>query len=99
MTTGGLGRTGDLEAVVVGPDEQMNGVAAEAAVSGDGVGADLLERVSEVRLAVGVLDGGGDVEGGHGRAPVMATRRGDDVARGVRMREVRCSGAAGAPGE
>jgi len=38
-------------------------------ISGDGIRADLLEGVTDVRFAVGVLDGGLDVEGRHGRAP------------------------------
>src|SRR5215217_2272910 len=63
------GGASDLEAVVVGPDEQANVVAAKATVPRDGVGADLLEGVPEMRLTVGVLDGGRDVEVGHGRAP------------------------------
>ena len=60
--------------MIVGTDQQVDVVAAEVVVSADGVGTDLLECVTEVRLAVGVLDGGGDVDCGHGRAP------GDDAA-------------------
>jgi hypothetical protein len=78
----------DLEPVVVGADEQVNGVATKPAISGDRVGADLLERVSEVGFAVGVFNGRGDVVRGHGRAPVMARAdAGDGAARGVRMRD------------
>jgi len=62
-------RTCDLEPVVVGADEQVDGVAAKPAISGDGIGPDLLEGVTDMRLAVGILDGGRDVKGGHGRAP------------------------------
>ena len=59
--TGGVCRARDLETVVVGADEQVNGVATKPVISGDRVGPDLLERVSEVRLAVGVFNGRRDV--------------------------------------
>jgi len=62
-------RARDLETVVVGADEQVNGVATKPAISGDGIGPDLLEGVTDMRLAVGILDGGRDVKGGRGRAP------------------------------
>ena len=69
----GVGRRlGDLLAVFVGADLEIHLVAGEAVVAGQGVGQDLLEDVPNVRRAVGVVDGGGDVEGflrvGHGGA-------------------------------
>ena len=44
-----LGGLRDLLPVLVHPDEEVHVVAAQAAIAGDGVGADLLERVAEVR--------------------------------------------------
>ena len=48
--------------VLVHSDEEMDSIASESAVSGDSVRADLLERVADVRFAVGIVDGGGKVE-------------------------------------
>ena len=55
----------DLLPVLVHPDEEVDVVAAQAAIPRDGVGADLLVRVSEVRVAVGVVDRGREVVRGH----------------------------------
>jgi len=60
-----LGRLGDLLAVLVHADEEVHVVAAQAAVSCDGVGADLLVGVPEMRVAVGVVDRGREVVRGH----------------------------------
>ena len=62
-----LGRLRDLLAVLVHPHEETHVVAAEAPVPGDAVRADLLERVAEMRVAVGVVDGGRDEEAAHER--------------------------------
>ena len=56
----------DLVAVLVHPDQEPDVVAHLAAEAADGVGADLLEGVAQMRLAVGVVDGGGEVEARHG---------------------------------
>ena len=40
-------------------------VSPEPVVARNAVGPDLLERVAEVRVAVGVVDGGGEIEPGH----------------------------------
>jgi len=45
----------------------MHLVAREAALAGDGVGADFLQGVAEVRVAIRVVDGGGEEESGHDR--------------------------------
>jgi len=58
-------------------------------VPGDGIGADLLEGVAEVRLAVGVIDGGREVEARHERSAVGVL-----VDRG-RRRAVRRAAADG----
>ena len=49
-------------AVLVHSHQEVHVVAAQAAVAGDAVRADLLERVAEVRLAVRVVDRGREVE-------------------------------------
>ena len=59
------GRLDHLDAVLVGAGEEERVVAGQAVIAGDGVGADGGVNVAEVRLGVGVVDGGGDVEG-HG---------------------------------
>ena len=51
--------------VLVHPHEEMHVVAAEAPIAGDAVGSDLLQRVPQVGVAVGVVDRRGDVELGH----------------------------------
>ena len=60
-----LGGLRDLLAVLVHPDEEVDGVAAQAAVPRDGVRADLLEGVPEMRVAVRVVYRGGEVEAAH----------------------------------
>src|SRR5919197_950602 len=42
--------------VLVHPHQEMDVVTGQPAITGDGVGADLLEGVAEVRIAVGVID-------------------------------------------
>ena len=54
-----------LLAVLVHADQEPDVVAAQPAIPRDAVGADLLVGVAEVRVAVGVVDGGGEVEPGH----------------------------------
>jgi hypothetical protein len=66
-----LGRLRDLLAVLVHPDEEPDVVAHLAVEAADGVGADLLQGVPEVRLAVGVINGAGEVEACHGQASVL----------------------------
>ncbi len=58
-------RLGDLLSVLVHPHEKMDVVAGEALVSRDGVGADFLESVTEVRIAIGVINGGREIETAH----------------------------------
>ena len=55
----------DLLSVLVHADEEVHVVAAQAAISRDGVGADLLVRVTDVRIAVRVVDRGREVVRGH----------------------------------
>ena len=50
-----------IASVVPGPEV----TTAQPAVTRDGIGADLFQRVAQVRVAVGVVDGGGQVELGH----------------------------------
>ena len=59
-SVGGLER--DLEAVLVHADQKMNVIAAKSAIARDRVGADFLERMTEMRIAIGVVDGGRNVE-------------------------------------
>jgi hypothetical protein len=76
--------------VIVGTDQQVNVVAAQAVISRDGVGTDLFEGVTEVRFAVRVLDGRGDVGitrietpasgAAHSIGGVGGRERGDDAA-------------------
>ncbi len=63
-----LGRRflGDLLAVLVHPDDEVHVLACQAAEAGDGVRTNLLVGVTDVRVTVGVVDGGGQVESGHG---------------------------------
>src|SRR5579863_1407828 len=53
---------GDLLAVFIHPDEEMDVIAAHPAVARDDIGADFFESVAEVWVAVGVVDCGGEVE-------------------------------------
>ena len=55
-----LGGLLDLLAVLVHPDQEMHVVAEQAPIPGDGVRADLLVRVAEMRVAVRVVDRGGE---------------------------------------
>jgi hypothetical protein len=75
----------DLLPVLVHPDQEVDVVAAQAVIPRDGVRADLLERVPEVRIAVGVVDRGGEEEArGH------ATRRSSLARRRSRPPRHRC---------
>jgi hypothetical protein len=56
----------DLLAVLVHADQEPDVVTEVPVEAADGVGADLLEGVPEMRVAVGVVDGGREVEAGHG---------------------------------
>ncbi len=40
----------------------MDLIAAQPVIAGDTVGADFLQGVTEVGIAIGVIDGGGEVE-------------------------------------
>ena len=53
---------GDLLAVLVHPDQKMDVVAEEAVIARYGVGADLFECVAEMGVAIGIVNGGRDVE-------------------------------------
>ena len=48
--------------VLVHPHEEVHLVAPQPPVAGDGVGAHLFQRVPQVGIAVGVVDGGGQVK-------------------------------------
>ena len=61
-----LGRLDHRLRVLVHAHQEMDLVSPEPAVAGDAVGADLLQRVPQVGVAVGVVDRGGEVELGHG---------------------------------
>ena len=51
-----------LQAVFVGTGEVTHVEAVQPLEAGDRVGRDVLVRMADVRLAIGVRDGGGDVE-------------------------------------
>ena len=55
-------RLNDRLAVLVHPHEKMHVVAAQPVIARDTVRADLLQGVPEVGIAIGVIDGGGEVE-------------------------------------
>ena len=61
---GARSRLNDRLAVLVHPHEEMHliGAPPEPPVAGDAVGTDLLQGVSQVRVAVGIIDGGGEKE-------------------------------------
>src|SRR5882762_1164752 len=60
---GGAGRRLNHRlAVLVHPHEKMDLVAAQPVIAGDTVGADFLQGVAEVGIAIGVIDGGSEVE-------------------------------------
>ncbi len=63
---GGFGLFFDLLAVLVGAGEEHDVIACQPLVAGDGVGGDGAVGVADVELVGGVVDGGGDVEGGFG---------------------------------
>ncbi len=65
-----LGFGDHLLAVLIGAGEEERLPAGEAVEAGDGIGADGRVGVPEVRLARGVVDGRGDVEGALGHAGV-----------------------------
>src|SRR6266550_1340186 len=55
-------RLDDGLAMLVHPHEKMHLIAPQPAIARDAVGADFLQGVPQVGIAVGVIDGGGDVE-------------------------------------
>src|SRR5213078_1592099 len=59
---GARGRLNHRLAVLVHPHEEVDRIAPQPPVAGDTVGADLLQRVPQVGIAVGVIDGGGEIE-------------------------------------
>ena len=70
------GRLRHLQAVHIGAGEVAHVVAVETLEPGDGVGGDVLVGVTDVRIAVGVGDGSGDVErGAWGARPRAGERR------------------------
>ncbi len=62
-----LGRLRDLLPVLVHAHDVMDRVARQPAIAGDAVRADLLEGMPQVRLAVRIIDGGGEVKLSHPR--------------------------------
>jgi hypothetical protein len=66
---GRLARSGggarDLLAVLVGARQIVGGVALLAMAAGEGIGEDLLVRMTQVGTAIHVVDRGRDVETGH----------------------------------
>ena len=94
----------DLLAVLVDAREKPHVVAAHAAISRDDVGADLLVRVTDVRIAIRVVDGGREIEPSHsGLSVLVAAAR--TIRRAVRghpddcvvHRDDRVGGAGVAP--
>ena len=69
-----FGRPLHLLAVFVHADEKVHVVAAGAAIARDDIGADLLDRVTDVRVAVGVVDRRRQVEIRHGQRSSSARR-------------------------
>ncbi len=74
---GGLGH---LLPMLVHADQEPDVVAPESVVPRDRVGPDLLVGVAEVWVAVGVIDGGGDVKPGHSAAAVSCGAAGPAAA-------------------
>jgi hypothetical protein len=66
--TGLGGSLQDRLAVLVHAHDEVDLIAAHAAVPGDAVGADLLQGVPQMGVAVGVIDGGGQVKLRHPRS-------------------------------
>jgi NAD-dependent dihydropyrimidine dehydrogenase PreA subunit len=60
-----LGRLDDRLGVLVHPHQEAHVVPPQSPVAGDGVGSHLLQRVPQVGIAVGVVDGGGQIERRH----------------------------------
>src|SRR6266566_585978 len=75
----GVGARGCLEhglAVLVHPHEKVHLIAPQPPIARDAIGADFLQGVSQVRIAVGVIDGCGEVELRHyNRSCSSATTR------------------------
>ena len=76
----------DFLAVLIHAYEKVHGIAAEPAISRYGISADLLECMTEMRIAVGIVDCGCDVEARH-----FSARPRHRLFRGVR-RVVRAGG-------
>ena len=60
--TGALRRLNHRLAVLVHSHHEVDLLAAQPPVAGDAVGADLLQGVPQVGIAIGIIDGGGEVE-------------------------------------
>ena len=60
-----LGRLHNRLGVLVHPHQEMDLVSPEPPVAGDAVRPDLFQRMSQMGIAVGVVDGRGEVEFGH----------------------------------
>ena len=77
---GGTGSLIDLEAMFVGAGEETHGKAIEALEAGDHIAADRFIGMAHVRTAVGIGDGGGEIETGFrhdaaqcGKAPALSS--------------------------
>src|SRR2546423_11191778 len=55
-------RLNDGLAVLVHAHEEMHLTSSQAMIAGDAVRANLFQRVAQVGIAIGVIDGGGEVE-------------------------------------
>ena len=69
-------------AVLIHAHEEMHCVAPEPSVPADAIGADLFQRVPQVGIAVGIINGGGEVELRHSGL-AWAGRRGGGAAIGT----------------
>src|SRR5207302_8039038 len=59
----------DIDAVLVGAGQQEDVVTAQAVIAGDRIGGDGGVGVANVGYVIGVIDGRGQVIGGHSSGP------------------------------
>jgi hypothetical protein len=51
--------------MLIHPHEEVHLISAEPAIPSDTIGADLLQRMAEMGVSIGIIDRGGQVELGH----------------------------------